>query len=59
MIAATAEGYSFPTNLDLAPPTNGLAPETQAALFQRALIEGITEDDFGELLARMNTATMA
>lgn len=58
VIAATAEGYSFPTNLDLAPPINGLAPETQAALFQRALLEGMTDDEFGKLLARMNAASM-
>jgi ectoine hydroxylase-related dioxygenase (phytanoyl-CoA dioxygenase family) len=38
-IAACAEGYSFPTNLDSDPPIGGLAPETQAALFQRALNE--------------------
>ena len=36
-IAACAEGYSFPTNLDRDPPLGGLAPETQQALFQRAL----------------------
>ena len=30
-IAATAEGYSFPTNLDNDPPKGGLAPETQQA----------------------------
>ena len=36
-IAAAAEGYSFPTNLDRDPPVGGLAPETQAALFRRAL----------------------
>lgn len=36
-IAATAEGYSFPTNLDRDPPLYGLAPETQQALFNRAL----------------------
>lgn len=39
-IAASAEGYSFPTNLDLDPPIGGLAPESQAALMQRALNEG-------------------
>jgi ectoine hydroxylase-related dioxygenase (phytanoyl-CoA dioxygenase family) len=39
-IAACAEGYSFPTNLDRDPPVGGLAPETQAALFRRALAEG-------------------
>ena len=37
LIAATAEGYSFPTNLDREPPIDGLAPETQHALFKRAL----------------------
>ncbi|SIS75468.1 Ectoine hydroxylase-related dioxygenase, phytanoyl-CoA dioxygenase (PhyH) family [Roseivivax lentus] len=39
-IAATAEGYSFPTNLDRDPPAGGLAPETQAALLTRAVEEG-------------------
>jgi ectoine hydroxylase-related dioxygenase (phytanoyl-CoA dioxygenase family) len=38
-IAAAAEGYSFPTNLDSDPPIGGMAPETQAALFHRALKE--------------------
>ncbi|WP_299959602.1 phytanoyl-CoA dioxygenase family protein [uncultured Roseobacter sp.] len=59
VIAATAEGYSFPTNLDLDPPTNGLAPETQAAFFKRALAEGITEGDFGRHLDQMNKARLA
>lgn len=36
-IAATAEGYSFPTNLDRDPPLGGLAPKTQAALVHEAL----------------------
>jgi ectoine hydroxylase-related dioxygenase (phytanoyl-CoA dioxygenase family) len=40
VIAASAEGYSFPTNLDRDPPVGGLAPETQQALFHRALDEG-------------------
>lgn len=38
-IAACAEGYSFPTNLDTDPPVGGLAPETQADLMTRALAE--------------------
>ncbi len=45
-IAACAEGYSFPTNLDRDPPVGGLAPETQAALFARALEEWMSEDAF-------------
>jgi len=32
LIAATAEGYAFPTNLDRDPPIGGLAPKTQAEI---------------------------
>lgn len=49
-IAATAEGYSFPTNLDRDPPIGGLAPETQQALFHRALQAGWTAEAFGKAL---------
>ena len=45
-IAATAEGYSFPTNLDSDPPIGGLAPETQQAFFLRALEEGMDQPAF-------------
>ena len=55
-IAATAEGYSFPTNLDRDPPTNGLAPETQAAFIRRALVEEIEEHNFAERLDQMGEA---
>ena len=37
VIAAAAEGYPFPTNLDLDQPIGGLNPETQAELTWRAL----------------------
>ena len=40
MIAACAEGYSFPTNLDLDQPVNGLAPATQAEILGQAVAEG-------------------
>ncbi|RUX04747.1 phytanoyl-CoA dioxygenase [Mesorhizobium sp. M8A.F.Ca.ET.059.01.1.1] len=49
-IASTAEGYSFPTNLDRDPPIGGLAPETQQALFHRALETGWAAEDFGKAL---------
>jgi ectoine hydroxylase-related dioxygenase (phytanoyl-CoA dioxygenase family) len=39
VIAACAEGYAFPTNLDRDPPIGGLAPESQAMLMRRALEE--------------------
>ena len=40
VIAATAEGYAFPTNLDTDPPIGGNAPETQADILRRAYAEG-------------------
>jgi ectoine hydroxylase-related dioxygenase (phytanoyl-CoA dioxygenase family) len=52
-IASTAEGYSFPTNLDRDPPKGGLAPETQQALFLRALIEGMGQSAFEDALDQM------
>ncbi len=58
-IAATAEGYSFPTNLDRDPPSNGLAPETQAAFFLRAIEEGLSEDEFCARLTEMKTVKLA
>ena len=49
-IAAAAEGYPFPTNLDTDPPIGGLASESQAALLARAVDEGMTETDFATAL---------
>jgi ectoine hydroxylase-related dioxygenase (phytanoyl-CoA dioxygenase family) len=42
VIAASAEGYSFPTNLDSDPPVAGLAPPSQADVVRRALREAWT-----------------
>ncbi|MBC7632061.1 phytanoyl-CoA dioxygenase family protein [Aeromicrobium sp.] len=39
-IAAAAEGYPFPTNLDLDQPVGGMTPVSQAALVHQALDEG-------------------
>jgi ectoine hydroxylase-related dioxygenase (phytanoyl-CoA dioxygenase family) len=39
VIAATAEGYPFPTNLDLDPPVDGLAPPSQADTLRQAVAE--------------------
>ena len=39
VVAAAAEGYAFPTNLDRDQPVDGLAPPTQAELLHRALAE--------------------
>ncbi|WP_405622319.1 phytanoyl-CoA dioxygenase family protein [Streptomyces sp. NBC_00076] len=42
VIAASAEGYPFPTNLDSDPPVDGLAPPSQADVVRRALEQGWT-----------------
>ncbi|MGY5014018.1 phytanoyl-CoA dioxygenase family protein [Streptomyces sp. 900105755] len=42
VVAATAEGYPFPTNLDLDPPVDGLAPPSQADTVWQAVTEGWT-----------------
>jgi ectoine hydroxylase-related dioxygenase (phytanoyl-CoA dioxygenase family) len=47
-IAASAEGYAFPTNLDRDPPLGGLAPQTQAQLTLTALEQGLTPDAFAK-----------
>ena len=40
VVSACAEGYAFPTNLDLGQPVDGLAPPSQADLMNKALDEG-------------------
>ena len=58
-IAATAEGYSFPTNLDNDPPKGGLAPETQQAFFLRALKSKMNKVEFDNQLKLMDTKRTA
>ncbi|NRA86569.1 MAG: phytanoyl-CoA dioxygenase family protein [Rhizobiales bacterium] len=38
VIASSAEGYPFPTNLDINPPANGLAPPSQQELMIKTLL---------------------
>ncbi|WP_413761060.1 phytanoyl-CoA dioxygenase family protein [Streptomyces sp. MMBL 11-3] len=45
VVAACAEGYPFPTNLDSDPPVDGLAPPSQADLVRRFLAEERSPDD--------------
>jgi ectoine hydroxylase-related dioxygenase (phytanoyl-CoA dioxygenase family) len=47
-VAACAEGYSFPTNLDRDPPIGGMAPKSQQDLMRQALKENWTPEAFGE-----------
>jgi len=58
-IAATAEGYSFPTNLDQDPPAGGLAPETQQAFYNRALKEQLSPAEFEKHLDLMQSKQSA
>ncbi|NJC70583.1 phytanoyl-CoA dioxygenase [Planosporangium thailandense] len=51
VVAASAEGYSFPTNLDRDQPIGGMAPPTQAALVTQALAEGASPEQLAERLA--------
>lgn len=50
-VAAAAEGYAFPTNLDRDPPVDGLAPPTQADLVRRAVAQAWPRDIFEAALA--------
>jgi ectoine hydroxylase-related dioxygenase (phytanoyl-CoA dioxygenase family) len=59
VVAAAAEGYSFPTNLDTDPPAGGLAPETQAALMSLALTEGWGHVAFENALAEQAARRVA
>ncbi|WP_112320661.1 phytanoyl-CoA dioxygenase family protein [Oceanibium sediminis] len=49
-IAAAAEGYAYPTNLDIDPPVGGLAPRTQAELLAASLDANDSPERFGEII---------
>jgi ectoine hydroxylase-related dioxygenase (phytanoyl-CoA dioxygenase family) len=51
VVAAAAEGYAFPTNLDRDKPVGRLTPESQAELVWRALQEDWDEQRFATELA--------
>lgn len=51
VIAATAEGYPFPTNLDRNPPIGGLAPKTQADYLRQAVAESWSKEKIVKALA--------
>lgn len=59
VVAAAAEGYPFPTNLDLDQPVDGLTPPSQADLLARAVAERWEPDRLaaalGEHVARRST----
>jgi ectoine hydroxylase-related dioxygenase (phytanoyl-CoA dioxygenase family) len=51
VVAAAAEGYPFPTNLDRDQPVGALVPESQAQLVWRALENDWDEETFAAELA--------
>jgi hypothetical protein len=51
VVAAAAEGYAFPTNLDRDPPLDGMAPRSQADIVWQALVERWAPDRLGFELA--------
>lgn len=55
-IAASAEGYAFPTNLDRDQPIDGMSPRTQAEIVTDALVAGTSAEELARLLAA-NTET--
>ena len=51
LIAATAFGYPFSTNLDTDPPIGGLAPQSQQALLKAAVLANQSPEALAEDLA--------
>ncbi|MCM0618683.1 phytanoyl-CoA dioxygenase family protein [Nocardioides bruguierae] len=50
VIASSAEGYSFPTNLDRDQPVGLIAPQTQAGLMRQALAEKWSVEELEQAL---------
>lgn len=55
VIAACAEGYAFPTNLDRDPPLGGLTPPSQTDLLAQAVAEDWSLERFDEALTEHQT----
>ena len=53
-IHACAEGYFFPTNLDLDPPIGGLAPKSQSQIIKEALEQNLSTAQFTEILDQLH-----
>ena len=58
-LAACAEGYSFPTNLDRDLPIGGLAPQSGQDLMRRALDENWEPAAFTQALEAQNWRRLA
>ena len=58
-VAACAEGYAFPTNLDLDPPVDGPVPASQSDVLIRALESTLSAEDFALELAQHSARRLA
>ncbi|MGV9801297.1 phytanoyl-CoA dioxygenase family protein [Mycobacterium sp. NPDC003449] len=54
VVNATAEGYAFPTNLDLDQPIGSLAPLSQVDVVLAALADGLPPAELDTILAQQN-----
>lgn len=59
VIAASAEGYAFPTNLDTDPPAGGMSPATQADLMAIALKANWSSEKFNKAVDEQHSKTRA
>jgi ectoine hydroxylase-related dioxygenase (phytanoyl-CoA dioxygenase family) len=59
VVAASAEGYAFPTNLDRDQPIGGMAPPTQADVVARAVHEGLPGEELRRRLAAQAEARLS
>ncbi len=53
VIAASAEGYAFPTNLDRDPPVDGMSPMTQAEIVAKAVAAGMAPRELSARLGEL------
>lgn len=54
VVAATAEGYPFPANLDINSPLSSMAPPSQQDILRQALAENWTQTRLKQQLAEQN-----
>lgn len=54
VVAATAEGYPFPANLDIDSPLSGMAPPSQQDVLRQALAEGWELAQLQDAIAAQN-----
>jgi ectoine hydroxylase-related dioxygenase (phytanoyl-CoA dioxygenase family) len=59
VVANSAEGYAFPTNLDQDQPVDGMAPPTQAEVVRAALAEQLPAAELADRLAAQSRRTQS